>query len=364
LSLRSAAVWFTFGALALFPSRAAFAATCAVDAVCEAESAVLGGGAVARGSYPGYTGTGFVQYAGNGTGSVEWTVDVPTAGTYSLSFRYAHGGTADRPLSIRVNGAVLNPALSFPITSWTGWTVTTQTASLPAGVVRIRASEVANGPNLDSLTVTGGAPPPATGAPRAVPSAARPPIGCAVGDTCEAETALLGPEVVAATLHTGYTGSGFADYPGSGNGFVEWTVIVPTAGTYSLSFRYANGGGADRPMSIRVNGTVVNTSMSFPVTTDWKTWAVRSQTATLPAGVVRIRATESPNGSNIDNLTVTAGAAPILAGGARDVWVPRVNYAVGTLATYGGASYRCIKAHTSQIGWEPPNTTSLWALAP
>jgi hypothetical protein len=102
--------------------------------------------------------------------------------------------------------------------------------------------------------------------------------------------------------------------------------------------------------------------MSFPVTAGWKSWAVRAQTATLPAGVVRIRATESPNGSNLDNLTVTAGAAAATAAGATEVWAPRVSYAVGALATYGGVSYRSIKAHTSQIGWEPPNTTSLWAL--
>jgi hypothetical protein len=39
-----------------------------------------------------------------------------------------------------------------------------------------------------------------------------------------------------------------------------------------------------------------------------------------------------------------------------------VSYAVGNLVTYGGATYRCIQAHTSQVGWEPPNTASLWTL--
>ena len=56
---------------------------------------------------------------------------------------------------------------------------------------------------------------------------------------------------MASTLHAGYTGSGFADYQGNGTGYVEWTVNVPTAGTYSLNIRYGNGGTADRPMSIR-----------------------------------------------------------------------------------------------------------------
>ena len=66
------------------------------------------------------------------------------------------------------------------------------------------------------------------------------------------------------TLHAGYTGSGFADYQGNGTGYVEWTVNVPTAGTYNLNIRYGNGGTADRPMSIQVNGTTVVSSHVLP----------------------------------------------------------------------------------------------------
>src|SRR5258705_205436 len=91
---------------------------------------------------------------------------------------------------------------------------------------------------------------------------ASPPNG-ARGATSEAETATLGGGVVTSTLHAGYTGTGFADYAGNGTGFVEWTVNVPTAGTYNLNFRYGNGGTTDRPMAIAVNGTTVVSSMSF-----------------------------------------------------------------------------------------------------
>jgi chitin-binding protein len=43
-----------------------------------------------------------------------------------------------------------------------------------------------------------------------------------------------------------------------------------------------------------------------------------------------------------------------------DTWRAGFTYAVGTQVTYGGATYRCLQAHTSMVGWEPPNTPALW----
>jgi predicted carbohydrate-binding protein with CBM5 and CBM33 domain len=41
-------------------------------------------------------------------------------------------------------------------------------------------------------------------------------------------------------------------------------------------------------------------------------------------------------------------------------WRANTPYAVGSTVTYGGATYRCIQAHTSLPGWEPPNVPALW----
>ncbi len=49
-------------------------------------------------------------------------------------------------------------------------------------------------------------------------------------------------------------------------------------------------------------------------------------------------------------------------GGQTGSWAPNVAYAVGAIVTYGGHTYRCLQAHTSQVGWEPPNTPALWQL--
>jgi chitodextrinase len=41
-------------------------------------------------------------------------------------------------------------------------------------------------------------------------------------------------------------------------------------------------------------------------------------------------------------------------------WQPNTSYAIGALVMYNGVEYQCIQAHTSQVGWEPPNVPALW----
>ena len=41
-------------------------------------------------------------------------------------------------------------------------------------------------------------------------------------------------------------------------------------------------------------------------------------------------------------------------------WTPETEYAVGKRVRYDDKLYRCVQAHTSQEGWEPPVTPALW----
>ncbi|NBI30268.1 hypothetical protein ERL59_15070 [Chengkuizengella sp. YPA3-1-1] len=43
-------------------------------------------------------------------------------------------------------------------------------------------------------------------------------------------------------------------------------------------------------------------------------------------------------------------------------WEAGVSYSINDEVTYNGSIYYCIQAHTSQIGWEPPNVPALWGL--
>src|SRR5262245_59951435 len=57
-------------------------------------------------------------------------------------------------------------------------------------------------------------------------------------------------------------------------------------------------------------------------------------------------------------ISALALIAPCAASAAE--WAPNTSYAVNAVVTYQGPSYRCLQAHTSLVGWEPPNVPALW----
>jgi len=258
--------------------------------IYEAEDAALSGPVVSS-AIGGYTGTGFVDYINASTDYIEWTVDAPADGLYTLQFRYALG-IGNRPLAIRVNGAVVDTSLDFPSTGgWTTWGTTSVTANLNMGANTVRATAIGfSGGNVDHLEVT---------------------LLEEGASILEAEDAVLSGAVVASTI-AGFTGTGFVDYVSASADYIEWTANVPVAGLYNLEFRYALGNG-DRPLEIRVNGAVVAASQSFPNTGGWGTWGTVSTLATMNAGANTIRATAiGASGANVDHVKVTrvmAGAA-------------------------------------------------------
>ena len=41
-------------------------------------------------------------------------------------------------------------------------------------------------------------------------------------------------------------------------------------------------------------------------------------------------------------------------------WAADTSYELGVRVRYGDKLYKCVQAHTSQSGWEPPNVPALW----
>lgn len=119
----------------------------------------------------------------------------------------------------------------------------------------------------------------------------------------QAENATLSNASVA-TSNSGYTGSGYVKFGGAG-GYIEWTISVPSAGKYSLIFRYANSASNNLPCSVSVNGDVIKDNLTFKSTGSATTWSTTQTSGSIPAGTVKIRLTAgSLGGSNIDYLQV------------------------------------------------------------
>jgi beta-glucanase (GH16 family) len=82
--------------------------------------------------------------------------------------------------------------------------------------------------------------------------------------------------------------------------------------------------------------------------------ATRTRTATSGTGATATRTrTVAPGSTATRTRTATTSTGTT-------TWAPNTWYNVGATVTYNGVSYRCQQAHTSQVGWEPPNTPALW----
>lgn len=251
----------------------------------EAESAQLSGAAVSS-MHIGYTGSGFVDYINTSGDYIEWNVNVATAGNYEISFRYALE-KGSRSLQIQVNGISVNSSLSFPATgSWTTWADVSLSVMLNAGVNKIRATAIgSSGPNVDYVIVT--------------------------PQTLQAENASLSG-VKTATNHSGYTGSGFADYMNNDGDYIEWLVYKQTEGSIVLNFRYANGSTANRPMQIQVNNVVISPNFSFSATGGWNQWSNATVAAHFNQGINRVKLTATGNsGPNIDYLNWVSSSSSV-----------------------------------------------------
>lgn len=128
----------------------------------------------------------------------------------------------------------------------------------------------------------------------------------------EAEDATLSQAAVA-TNHSGFTGSGFADYAIGAGSYVEWTVGSSTNATVSVAIRYSNGSAVNRPMDLVVNGTTALSSVAFNPTGSWERWATVYVTLPLVAGSNKIRAVAlaAAGGPNVDSLSAEVSGGDV-----------------------------------------------------
>ncbi|WP_082373051.1 cellulase family glycosylhydrolase [Nocardia sp. NRRL S-836] len=172
-----------------------------------------------------------------------------------------------------------------------------------------------------------------------------PAVAVAAPVQYQAESATISNGLVESN-HAGYTGSGFVNYDNEVGSSVEFTVTAAAAGPATLTFRFANGQTADRPMDISVNGSPVANGFSFPSTGAWTSWATRGTTVTLTAGTNKIKtvATTANGGPNLDRVDVDAQS------GTPDTAAPTVPGNLRSTATTASSVSLAWDAATDNVG--------------
>lgn len=122
----------------------------------EAETGTTLTDAVIETLYPGYTGTGYVNFNGYTGSAIQWNaINNTITGTKNVKFRYAlESGT--RNLDIFVNGTKVISNEPFPATgSWSTWSEKTIQVPMNSGTNTIKVVTTGTeGPNIDNINVT------------------------------------------------------------------------------------------------------------------------------------------------------------------------------------------------------------------
>jgi fibronectin type 3 domain-containing protein len=98
-------------------------------------------------------------------------------------------------------------------------------------------------------------------------------------------------------------------------------VVVPTAGLYTVDWRYAFASGlfpgvTNRQMGLKVNGTVITSTERFPVTGNFETYQDSSLQVHLNAGKnsIAMFAVDDHGVSRVDEMTITPATASVPSG--------------------------------------------------
>ena len=126
--------------------------------IYEAEARTSASGCSVKSNHAGFSGSGFMDYGGNGTW-IEWNnVIAAAAGEYKLTFRYGNGSAGNRQAAAIINGRNIGNVTFAPTGGWQTWKTDAIGVSLKAGsnTIRIMANTGSGGPNLDNMEVPSG----------------------------------------------------------------------------------------------------------------------------------------------------------------------------------------------------------------
>jgi beta-glucosidase len=260
-----------------------------------------------------------------------YTVNVATAGNYTVSFRVASPyGITDALHIANSAGTNLTGPVAVPNTGgYETWTTVTASITLGAGQQTLTVDQDTNGWNFHyfAFASNGGGggggssgDKPFGGTPAAVPGTVQAAnydtggqgVAYSVSSTNGSANSYRSDgvdlETTADTQDTSPAGGGYdLGWTTPGQWF-NYTVNVATAGIYTVSFRVASPYAiADALHIANSSGTNLTGSVAVPNTGGYQTWTTVTASITLGAGQQTLTVDQDSNGWNIHYLAFTSG---------------------------------------------------------
>ncbi|MCB2407309.1 carbohydrate-binding protein [Hymenobacter lucidus] len=217
---------------------------------------------------------------------LDYSVNVATAGSYTLGFRVA-SATGGATLQLRNSGGATLGSISVGNTGgWQSWQTINATVTLPAGRQTLRLYAAAStGCNVNWLNFASTTPPPTS----------------ATTIQAEAFTSMQGVQVEATTDAGGGQNVGYIDA-------TDWlayaNVSFPTSGTYTIEYRVASPSGSTLSSDLNA-GSIQLGNVAIPATGGWQNWTTVSQTVTINAGTYSFGVYAQAGGWNFNWLRIT-----------------------------------------------------------
>jgi lysophospholipase L1-like esterase len=248
----------------------------------------------------------------------KYTVNVATAGTYTVSLRLASpNGVTDALHIANSAGTSLSGTVAAPDTGgWQTWTTVTTSVTLPAGQQTLTIDQDNGGWNIHYLTLTASGSAAFGGTPAAVPGTVQAAnydtggqgvaynVTSVNGNGASYRSDGVDLETTADTQDATPAGGPYdLGWTATGQWF-KYTVNVSAARSYTVSLRLASPSGVTDGLHIASSsGASLSGNVNVPATGGWQTWTTVTVTVTLPAGQQTLTIDQDNGGWNIHQLT-------------------------------------------------------------
>lgn len=232
---------------------------------------------------------------------LKYDVNIPAAGTYTVSYRVAAAAAGGVIQLENAGGTPVYGTVNVPATGdWQNWTTVSHTVQLPAGKQSLGLAAKIGGFNINWIKVE------SSGSSSSGSSSSSPnttPIATIQAESFSQMSGIQteGTSDVGGGLNVGYIDAGdWLSYAGT-------PITIPETGTYTVEYRVASAVGGGILSFEEAGGSPSYTTVSLPNTGGWQNWTTVKSTITLTAGVHKFGLKANAGGWNINWLSITKG---------------------------------------------------------